>query len=51
MLGFNHLTSLGLGLELDTRAFDRLVTRWRLMARYRFGQNVTGWSVGLGMSF
>jgi hypothetical protein len=51
MLGFNHLTSLGLGLELDTRAFDRIVTRWRLMARYRFGQNVTGWSVGLGMSF
>jgi len=41
MLGFNHLTSLGLGLELDTRAFDRIVTRWRLMARYRFGENVT----------
>ena len=51
MLGFNHLTSLGLGLELDTTAFDRIVTRWRLMARYRFGENVTGWSVGLGMSF
>ena len=51
MLGFNHLTSIGVGLELDTRAFDRIVTRWRLMARYRFGQNVTGWSVGLGMSF
>jgi hypothetical protein len=51
MLGFNHLTSLGFGLELDTRAFDRIVTRWRLIARYRFGQNVTGWSFGLGMSF
>jgi len=51
MLGFNHFTSLGLGLELDTRAFDRIVTRWRLLARYRFGENVTGWSVGLGMSF
>ena len=51
MLGFNHLTSVGLGLELDTTAFDRIVTRWRLMARYRFGENVTGWSVGLGMSF
>jgi hypothetical protein len=51
MLGFNHLTSLGVGLEIDTRAFDRIVTRWRLMARYRFGENVTGWSVGLGMSF
>ena len=51
MLGFNHLTSLGVGLELDTRALDRIVTRWRLMARYRFGQNVTGWSIGLGISF
>ena len=51
MLGFNHLTSLGAGIELDTGALDRIVTRWRLMARYRFGENVTGWSVGLGMSF
>jgi len=51
MLGFNHLTSLGVGLELDTEALDRIVTRWRLMARYRFGQNVTGWGLSLGMSF
>jgi len=51
MLGFNHLTSLGAGIELDTEALDRIVTRWRLLARYRFGENVTGWSVGLGMSF
>jgi Autotransporter beta-domain len=51
MLGFNHLTSLGVGIELDTEAFDRIVTRWRLLARYRFGENVTGWSFGLGMSF
>ena len=51
MLGFNHLTSLGAGIELDTGALDRIVTRWRLMARYRFGQNVTGWGLSLGMSF
>ena len=51
MLGFNHLTSLGAGIELDTEALDRIVTRWRLLARYRFGENVTGWSFGLGMSF
>jgi len=51
MLGFNHLTSLGAGIELDTEALDRIVTRWRLMARYRFGQNVTGWGLSLGMSF
>ena len=51
MLGFNHLTSLGTGLELDVGAWEFFVTRVRLMARYRFGENVTGWSIGLGISF
>jgi hypothetical protein len=51
MLGFNHLNSLGAGLELDTGAWDTLVTRVRLMGRYRVGENVTGWTVGLGISF
>jgi hypothetical protein len=51
MLGFNNLNSIGAGIELDTGAFDRWVTRWRLMGRYRFGQNVTGWGVSLGISF
>jgi hypothetical protein len=51
MLGFNHLTSVGTGLELDVGAWEFFVTRVRLMARYRFGENVTGWSIGLGISF
>jgi hypothetical protein len=51
MLGFNNLNSIGAGLELDTSALDRWVTRWRLIGRYRFGQNVTGWGVSLGISF
>jgi hypothetical protein len=51
MVGFNHLNSLGAGLELDTGAWDSLVTRARLMGRYRFGEHVTGWSIGLGISF
>jgi hypothetical protein len=51
MLGFNHLTSLGAGLELDLGTWEFFVTRVRLMGRYRFGENVTGWSIGLGISF
>jgi len=51
MLGFNNLNSVGAGLELDTSALDRWATRWRLIGRYRFGNNVSGWGVGLGISF
>jgi hypothetical protein len=51
MVGFNHLNSLGAGLELDTGAYDTVVTRVRLMGRYRVGENVTGWTIGLGISF
>jgi len=51
MLGFNNLHSVGAGLELDTSALDRWATRWRLMGRYRFGTNVSGWGVSLGISF
>jgi hypothetical protein len=51
MVGFNHLNSLGAGLELDTGAWDNWVSRVRLMGRYRFGENVTGWTIGLGISF
>jgi len=51
VLGFNDLSSLGAGLELDSGARDAYVTRTRLMARYKIGENVTGWSVGLAVSF
>jgi hypothetical protein len=51
MLGFNNLNSIGAGLELDTSALDRIATRWRLIGRLRFGENVRGWGVGLGISF
>ena len=51
MLGFNNLNSIGVGLELDTSALERIATRWRLIGRLRFGENVRGWGVGLGISF
>jgi hypothetical protein len=51
ILGFNHLTSLGVGLELDSSAYDIYVTRARVVGRYVFGQNVRGFSIGLAINF
>jgi len=50
-LGFSNLFSLGAGLELDTSNYLYLTQRVRLIARYRFGDSVSGYSVGLGISF
>lgn len=50
-LGFEYVNSFGAGLELDTSQHDGLVTRTRLLFRYKVGNNVTGWAVGLGVSF
>lgn len=51
ILGFNHLCSLGAGLEVDTSAYLYFTKRIRLIGRYRFGENVSGWAIGLGISF
>ena len=51
VLGFNYLSSIGTGLELDSSARDAFVTRTRLMARYKVGQHVRGWSIGLAVTF
>ena len=50
-LGFDALNSLGLGLELDSTKYDIIITRTRLVARYMFGENTQGYSVGLAVSF
>jgi hypothetical protein len=50
-LGFTYVNSVGAGLEMDTSARDLYATRARLMVRYKFGDNITGWAVGLGVSF
>ena len=50
-LGFDYLTSLGTGLELDSSAYSIIISRWRLLGRYKFGNNVQGWSIGLAVSF
>ncbi|OAT25766.1 putative exported protein [Buttiauxella ferragutiae ATCC 51602] len=50
-LGFNSLTSMGLGFELDSSDYDVFITRTRLVARYMFGNNTNGYGLGLAMSF
>ncbi|MCC8402435.1 hypothetical protein LJ655_11105 [Paraburkholderia sp. MMS20-SJTN17] len=51
VLGFNDLTSLGVGLELDSSKYPIIVTRTRALVRYVFGRNVHGLSFGFAMSF
>jgi hypothetical protein len=51
ILGFDYLTSVGIGLEVDSSAYEVLVTRTRLVARWVFGDNVRGFALGLAMSF
>ena len=50
-LGFNSLTSLGAGVELDSSKYDVVVTRTRLLGRFQIGEHVRGWSVSLAVSF
>ncbi len=51
VLGFNDLTSVGVGLELDSSRYPVVITRTRAMVRYVFGHNVHGVSFGFAVSF
>lgn len=51
ILGFDDLSQLGIGVEVDTEQDKILLTRTRLVARYVFGEDVSGWSLGVGISF
>jgi hypothetical protein len=50
-LGLTQMNSVGFGLELDSSALDRFVTRWRSVLRYKFGPQAQGWALGLAVSF
>ena len=50
-LGFNSLSSVGLGIEVDSSKYPVFITRTRLVARYMFGENTSGYGIGLAMSF
>jgi hypothetical protein len=50
-LGFDSLSSVGTGVEIDRSASDPIFSRVRLVFRYQFGQNVRGTSISLAASF
>jgi hypothetical protein len=50
-VGVDRMASLGVGLELDSSAYDIWATRWRGVLRYKFGPDISGWSLGLAISF
>ena len=50
-VGVDHMASLGAGIEFDSSAYDIWATRWRGLVRYKFGPDISGWSVGLAVSF
>ncbi len=50
-VGVDRMASLGFGLELDTSSFDRWDTRWRGVLRYKFGPDISGWALGIAVSF
>jgi hypothetical protein len=51
LLGFNYLSSVGVGIEFDSSAKTALISRTRIVARYAFGENVRGFAIGLAVSF
>jgi hypothetical protein len=50
-LGFNYLSQVGAGIELDTSAYHSVLTRVRFVGRYVFGENVSGVSGGIAVTF
>jgi len=50
-VGVDRMSSLGAGIEFDSSAYDIWATRWRALLRYKFGPDISGWSVGLAVSF
>jgi hypothetical protein len=51
VLGFDSLTSLGTGIELDASELNIVIDRARMMGRYVFGENVSGFSIGFAITF
>ncbi|UCH19332.1 MAG: autotransporter domain-containing protein [Burkholderiales bacterium] len=50
-IGFDRMASLGVGIEFDSSAKDIWATRWRALLRYKFGPDISGYSLGLAVSF
>ena len=50
-LGFNYLSSIGGGFELDTSGINLIFTRVRFIVRYLVGENVMGVSGGISATW
>jgi hypothetical protein len=50
-VGLTQMNSVGIGLEVDSSAKDIWATRWRIVARYKFGPGMSGHAIGLAISF
>jgi hypothetical protein len=50
-LDFDHIHSIGVGLELDSSKYDIIATRWRAVLRIKKGDNVSGYGLGVAISF
>jgi hypothetical protein len=50
-VGFDRMASLGVGIEFDSSAKDIWATRWRALLRYKFGPDISGYTLGLAVSF
>jgi len=50
-IGFNYLTTIGGGFEIDSSAYTHFITRVRLLYRYTFGENISGYTIGFAVSF
>jgi len=51
VLGFNFLSSVGAGFEVDTSAVHTVFGRVRWVFRYFFGENVAGYGGSIALSF
>lgn len=50
VLGFNYLSTVGAGIELDVSAVHLVLSRVRLVGRYAFGEGVTGAAFSISVS-
>jgi hypothetical protein len=50
VLGFNFLNQFGFGFEIDTSAYNSVLTRTRFVMRYVVGEDVSGYGGGIAVS-
>ncbi|WP_223145909.1 hypothetical protein [Iodobacter fluviatilis] len=51
VMGFDYLSTVGAGFEIDSSDYPVFVSRTRFIMRFMFGPNVSGGGVSIAMSF